>query len=249
METKTPEYVNIQGWMYNLGLDNPRALMAYAVIFGFSQDGESTFCGGRKYLASATMTASLSTVDNFLNDLLDRHLIIAHERIMNGVRFVNYTVNFDAVPKIGVVVRKSEGDSTEIEHRTISENKNNTPTTKGRVAKQFVVPTPEEVSEYARSIGFELDGTHFVDYYSARGWLISKYPMKDWKAAVRTWKSRRDNDPGPTLFHQPSPMRPAYQAPAREGMVDHNSRVLAEAMGMRQNNLYNNPTIDDQNEF
>lgn len=43
-------YINIQGWMRTtLGLTGPR-LMAYAIVYGFSQDGESSFTGGLKYI-------------------------------------------------------------------------------------------------------------------------------------------------------------------------------------------------------
>jgi hypothetical protein len=49
-------------------------------------------------------------------------------------------------------------------------------------------PTPEEVAEYALSIGFALDGEEFCDFYESKGWCIGKSPMKCWKAAVRTWK-------------------------------------------------------------
>jgi len=54
--------------------------------------------------------------------------------------------------------------------------------------KSFVRPSPEEVGSYAESINFELDGAAFVDYYDSKGWMIGKNKMKDWKAAVRTWK-------------------------------------------------------------
>ena len=54
--------------------------------------------------------------------------------------------------------------------------------------KKFVKPTPKEVSDYAKEINFNLDGDYFCDWNEARGWLVSKNPMKDWKAAVRTWK-------------------------------------------------------------
>jgi hypothetical protein len=49
-------------------------------------------------------------------------------------------------------------------------------------------PTPQEVTEYALSIGFKLDGEAFCDFYEAKGWMIGKSPMKVWRAAVRTWK-------------------------------------------------------------
>ena len=49
-------------------------------------------------------------------------------------------------------------------------------------------PTPQEVTDYALSIGFKLDGGHFCDFYESKGWMVGKSPMKVWKAAVRTWK-------------------------------------------------------------
>ena len=56
---------------------------------------------------------------------------------------------------------------------------------------KFTKPTPEEVSEYAKSIDFDLEGNSFVDYYEARGWKYKQgQPMKSWQAAVRTWKGR-----------------------------------------------------------
>jgi len=54
---------------------------------------------------------------------------------------------------------------------------------------RFQKPTSEEVSEYAKSIDFILDGQVFLDFYEARGWKYKGgVAMKDWKAAVRTWK-------------------------------------------------------------
>lgn len=68
-----------------------------------------------------------------------------------------------------------------------------------RPAKQrrFSPPAPEEVEEYARSIGFALDGGRFCDYYESRGWKYKgNVAMRDWKAAVRNWKRSGANDVG-----------------------------------------------------
>ena len=54
----------------------------------------------------------------------------------------------------------------------------------------FIKPSGDEVSEYAKGIGYQLDGAEFVDYYESKGWMIGRNPMKDWRAAVRTWKQR-----------------------------------------------------------
>jgi len=64
---------------------------------------------------------------------------------------------------------------------------------------KFFLPTPEQVQTYMDEIGFRSDGEHFVDYYSAKGWMIGKNKMKDWKAAVRTWRKnstpKQENNP------------------------------------------------------
>lgn len=52
----------------------------------------------------------------------------------------------------------------------------------------MIRPKPQEATDYALSIGFKLRGEHFCDYYESKGWLVGKSPMKNWQAAVRTWK-------------------------------------------------------------
>ena len=54
--------------------------------------------------------------------------------------------------------------------------------------KRFAAPTVEEVRAYCEERGNSVDAQRFVDYYGANGWKVGKNPMKDWKAAVRTWE-------------------------------------------------------------
>ena len=77
-------------------------------------------------------------------------------------------------------------------------DKNNTNTGQSALplsieSKKFVKPTATQVVEYAMEIGFQINGAKFLDHYEANGWLVGKNKMKDWKATVRTWK-HRDND-------------------------------------------------------
>lgn len=65
---------------------------------------------------------------------------------------------------------------------------------KDRVDKVFKPPTFEEVSAYCRERNNNIQAQHFIDYYSARNWMLGKVKMKDWKAAVRTWE-RNDSTP------------------------------------------------------
>ena len=51
MTIKNENFITIHAWMISrLGLSGA-SLIIYAVIFGFSQDGESYFRGSRQYLA------------------------------------------------------------------------------------------------------------------------------------------------------------------------------------------------------
>lgn len=56
--------------------------------------------------------------------------------------------------------------------------------------KRFVPPTVEEIKAYCDERGsYWIDPEHFVDYYEARGWILSNgKKMVDWKATVRTWE-------------------------------------------------------------
>lgn len=49
-------------------------------------------------------------------------------------------------------------------------------------------PTLDEVKAYCNERGNSVDPERFIDYYTANGWKVGKNPMKDWKAAVRTWE-------------------------------------------------------------
>jgi len=53
---------------------------------------------------------------------------------------------------------------------------------------KFIKPTIEQIKIYCTEIGFNLDAEKFCDHYDSNGWLVGKNPMKDWKAAIRTWK-------------------------------------------------------------
>ena len=54
-------------------------------------------------------------------------------------------------------------------------------------SKKFTPPTLEEVEEYINEKGYNIRASKFVDYYTSNGWKVGKNPMKDWKAAVRSW--------------------------------------------------------------
>ena len=68
------------------------------------------------------------------------------------------------------------------------DREDNTPPTPPKGARRFTPPTLEEVKAYCAERGGKVDAENWYDWYSANGWKVGKNPMKDWKAAVRTWE-------------------------------------------------------------
>lgn len=58
---------------------------------------------------------------------------------------------------------------------------------------KFAPPSLQEVTDYCRERRNGVDPERFVDFYAAKGWKVGNQPMKDWKAAVRTWEKRDDS--------------------------------------------------------
>lgn len=52
----------------------------------------------------------------------------------------------------------------------------------------FIKPTFQQIEMYCRERNNSIDPVAFFDYYEARGWLLGKNPMVDWKAVIRTWE-------------------------------------------------------------
>ena len=62
---------------------------------------------------------------------------------------------------------------------------------------RFSPPSVQEIEDYCTEKGFLLDAERFVDYYASIGWMVGKNPMKDWRAAVRTWVKKDTPKPEP----------------------------------------------------
>lgn len=96
-----------------------------------------------------------------------------------------YSIGKDRIDKVSI------GDS-------IGDDKSSPPPTK---TKRFIKPSLAEVKTYCQERQNNVDAERFVDYYEANGWKVGKNPMKDWKAAVRTWEKSSYNKP----IQQPAP--------------------------------------------
>lgn len=83
-------FVTIQGWMRTKLNLKGNELLAYAVIYGFSQTDGAKFTGSRKYLAE-WCGCSMATIDRTLNSLVDKGLISRASYVTkHGYRAVEY---------------------------------------------------------------------------------------------------------------------------------------------------------------
>ena len=95
---KSNNYVVIQGWMCNELELNGNDLLVFALIYGFSQDGESEFEGSRSYIAE-TFNISKPTVDKALNNLISKGLI-EKRTYSDSIHANKYRVDLEVVKNL-----------------------------------------------------------------------------------------------------------------------------------------------------
>lgn len=80
---------------------------------------------------------------------------------------------------------KSDSDSDSDSKNNIKEISSLRSDTK----KNFQKPFLKDVIEYCQERKNFVNAEKWFAYYEANGWKVGKNPMKDWKAAVRTWEN------------------------------------------------------------
>lgn len=231
------DFLSFSGWMRtDLGLSGVE-LFAYALVFQFSQSSAGIYKGGSKYLAS-WIGCSDNTARKSLKSLVARGYIIEHSGKVNGVPFCHYTSNLEVVPQIlrGGTSNLEVGTSN-FEDRDIIGNINGNikivEREKRQASPRFVKPSVEEVREYCAARGNSVDAEEFVDFYESKGWMIGKSPMKDWKAAVRTWEKSKNTARSSA---------PRYNAPRQPESIWEANRRAVENIKRK----YANMNADEQ---
>ena len=121
--------------------------------------------------------------------------------------------------KSDVVLSDLENENSESPLETLQTPKEQS----GGGRKRFTIPTPEEVQAYCDERKNGILGQQFCDFYSSKGWKIGKEPMKDWKAAVRTWEMRR-KDQSPSITQQVQ--APVTTAPKRIRFNENGEEII-----------------------
>ena len=171
-----------------------RALLAY------SMTGEQiALCGNERFYAKRVM----SQEDRFKASYEEVSVVRseagkagAAARWQNGKRIFANGKNSKAIPANGKNGNTETNTETNTDTNILLSNDS-----KGETrARRFTPPTLDDVLAYVRERGSDVDPQRFFDFYASKGWMVGKNPMKDWKAAVRTWEKRENtgNNSNPT---------------------------------------------------
>lgn len=106
--------------MRALGLSG-NDLMVYALINGFSQDGQGCYYGSLPYICE-TCGISRRTAIYILNSLVEKNLLSKTEVIQNGVKRVFYRISTGSAEIAPEVVQKLHRGSAEIAPNNIKDN-------------------------------------------------------------------------------------------------------------------------------
>jgi len=88
------DYYMKLGFMVNeLNLKNTE-LEVYAIIYSFSKDGKHWFTGNQQYLCDWTNKGK-SAIQNALNSLVEKELILKEEYYNNDVKYCEYCININ----------------------------------------------------------------------------------------------------------------------------------------------------------
>ena len=177
----------------------PLARLLYAEITALcNQEG---YCwAGNQYFADL-YEVDPKTVSNWIGQLKIKGYITVQLEYKEGTkqvlkRYIRINKGgmdeiMDTLPiKKCIPSPQNDGDPP---HKIMEDNKtiNNTFNNTTNKGTRFTPPSVDEVSDYCNQRNNLVDAETFIDFYQAKGWMVGKNKMKDWKACVRTWETNR----------------------------------------------------------
>lgn len=210
----------------DLGLSG-NELLAYAVIYGFSQDDKSKFYASSSYLAK-WLGCTRRTVFTVLSSLVDKGLIEKQEVEIFGLNQPSYSC-----APISQGMKKFHTPCEEISHppvknlhtpcekfspNNIEDNKldntsDNTfslptlPQTEGSkwCPGNQIPPDLESVREYVNDKNLDVNADEFFSYYNDCNWEANGERIRNWMSLLQSWAKRnsRGKPAKPSMNYEP----------------------------------------------
>lgn len=136
----------------------------------------------------------------------DKNNPIAIESVANIAVNVNDNVNVNVNDNVNNILLKKESkeknlfenENSNFEQPEIQKEKKVAPK-----KEKFIPPELQDVVLYCQERNNDVIPEKFVNFYTSKGWKVGNQPMKDWKAAVRTWE-QKDKKNGNNTQQQPA---------------------------------------------
>lgn len=116
------------------------------------------------------------------------------------------------------------------------------PTKRTRRPAKFTPPTDEEVAAYVAEKGYHFNPAQFVPHYQSKGWKVGNQPMKDWRAACRTWENSWKEKHGERFYYE---IQPTAGRNTLAAQADRYSELERATETVLRNAPYYNPTKND----
>ena len=177
----------------------PLARLLYAEITALCN--KEGYCWSSNQYFADLYEVDPKTVSNWIGQLKTKGYITVQLEYKEGTkqvlkRYIRINKGgmdeiMDTLPiKKWVPSPQNDGDPP---HKIMEDNKtiNNTFNNTTNKGTRFTPPSVDEVSDYCNQRNNSVDAETFIDFYQAKGWMVGKNKMKDWKACVRTWETNR----------------------------------------------------------
>ena len=182
-------------------------------IDSFTSKGHECYISN-EYIAEL-LGVSMSWASKCLSHLMEIGYV-KMVRFDGRKRYVVSTIQFKAD-----LNNSSMQDGTLVQHTNIENKYINNNSLYKKSSSHFQKPSLDEIRQYCISRGNKVDPEQFFNFYESKGWIIGKSPMKDWRAAVRTWEKREKE----------IPQRKRSPLTKNESVLEHNLKVMDQMFG------------------
>lgn len=150
---------------------------------------EKGYCWATNEYFSNLYQVSKTSISKWINSLVKKGYITSDIIYIEGTKQIeNRYLRIVAYPskeKLNTPIEQNLNTSIK---EILKDNSTTNNNTLNNTNNKFIIPTLQEVQDYCKERKNGIDAERFIDFYTAKGWMIGKNKMKDWKSAIRNWE-------------------------------------------------------------
>lgn len=148
---------------------------------------EKGYCWANNEYFANLYGISKTTVSLLIKNLIDNGYIYSEIIYKDGTKEIlnRYLsiVKYPIKEKLNTPIKEKLKDNNTVINNTINNLYKN--------SKKFVPPTLEEIENYCKEKGYNVDTKFFYEYFTEGNWVDSKgNKVKNWKQKIITWEKR-----------------------------------------------------------